>query len=251
MQELQVDPPPAVWGKQPRTEREKLHSELYAARAKDVWNTPEHVNFLVEVASAVMEGTGAEAEPDDAPIGRDEARNVLLSDVPALIALLPRSLTEQLTSSSDPLPPHDSLTSYTVEASGPEPSADPRGGLNEETIARLPELSRSAQDIQSRMDARAEGGRLTAEAAQAQERDRQELAGIESVLRPVYARLRNFFSSGGAAAAGAGGEDIAGVLRAMGHDVEVMHGDESEGDEEYERAPDDRRARVEDAHDDE
>ncbi|TKA48433.1 hypothetical protein B0A54_00568 [Friedmanniomyces endolithicus] len=43
MHELNLDPAPAIWGKEPRTEKEKLHSELYASRAKDVWNTPENI----------------------------------------------------------------------------------------------------------------------------------------------------------------------------------------------------------------
>jgi hypothetical protein len=50
MQELSIDPPPAIWGKEPRTDREKLHAELYAVRAKDLWNTPEICAFSRDAA---------------------------------------------------------------------------------------------------------------------------------------------------------------------------------------------------------
>lgn len=113
MHELALDPPPAVWGKEARTEKEKLHSELYAARAKDLWNTPETSALLTEVASALPPETEA-ADIDDGEIAVNEARHVLLSDTPALIALIPRKFTAQLMSSSDPLPPQDNKTSYTL-----------------------------------------------------------------------------------------------------------------------------------------
>jgi hypothetical protein len=110
-QELNLDPLPGVWGKEARTERETLHAELYAARAKDLWNTPEMTALLNEIASAIPPDTPS-AAVDAGEISREEARHVLLSDVPALIALIPRSYTAQLESSSDPLPPEDSYMSY-------------------------------------------------------------------------------------------------------------------------------------------
>ncbi|KAK4549935.1 hypothetical protein LTR36_005236 [Oleoguttula mirabilis] len=114
MQELAIDPPPAIWGKEPRTEKEKLYSELYATRAKDLWNTPETSALLTEVASALPPDTPS-AEPNSENISLNEARHVLLSDTPALIALLPRDFTTRLTSASDPLPPDNSLSSYLAD----------------------------------------------------------------------------------------------------------------------------------------
>jgi hypothetical protein len=111
LQETNQDAPPGIWGAEPRTEYEKLHCELYALRAKDLWNTPEHSALLVEISSALSDAVSPSV-PDDTAITRREARHVLLTDNPTLIALIPRSLTEQLTSSSDPLPPTDSLESY-------------------------------------------------------------------------------------------------------------------------------------------
>lgn len=111
-QELNLDPPPAIWGKTPRTDTEKLHTELYATRAKDLWNTPEASALLVEVSSALSSEV---PEPPivDTPITLDQSRHVLLTELPPLIALLPRSITAQITSSADPLPPKDDLKSYT------------------------------------------------------------------------------------------------------------------------------------------
>lgn len=114
MQELALDPPPGIWGKEPRTEKEKLYSELHAARAKDLWNTPETSALLTEIASALSPETPP-APPNTAVITSNEARHVLLSDTPALIALLPRHFTARLTSASDPLAPENSLPSYLVD----------------------------------------------------------------------------------------------------------------------------------------
>ena len=114
-QELNLDPPPSIWGKTPRTDSEKLHSETYATRAKDLWNTPEASDLLVEVSSAVSSEV-----PDppvvDRDITLDEGRHILMSDTPTLIALLPRSITAKVTSASDPLPPPTNLPSYTAHS---------------------------------------------------------------------------------------------------------------------------------------
>lgn len=143
-QELNLDPPPAVWGKQPRTDKEKLHSELYAVRAKDLWNTPEASNLLVEVSSALSNQV---PEPPivDKDITLDEARHVLMSDVPALISNLPRSITTKVTSSSDPLPPDDDLPSYTLTS--PSASAS-RGGPPQPAAGRLGTAAENLRELQ-------------------------------------------------------------------------------------------------------
>lgn len=111
MHELDIQPPPGVWGSEPRTEKEKLDCELYATRAKDIWKTPENSALLLEIASALPPDTPS-AKIDDTPIDENLARHVLLSDTPALIALIPRRYTTALQSSSDPLPPKNSYPSY-------------------------------------------------------------------------------------------------------------------------------------------
>lgn len=136
MQELALDPPPAIWGKEARTEKEKLHSELYATRAKDLWNTPETSALLVEVASAVPSETPS-AEVDDSDIATNEARHVLLSDTPSLIALIPRKFTAQILSSSDPLPPVDNNPSYTLTYSPSRPTNTGAPSSRGETLREL------------------------------------------------------------------------------------------------------------------
>lgn len=138
MQELSIDPPPAVWGKSPRTDREKLHAELYATRAKDLWNTPEICDFLVEIASALPPEVQP-AAPDTEEIQLNEARQILLSDTPPLIALIPREYTAQLTSTSDPLPPPTNLASYQT-SSQPHAGSAPRAAAASSAAENLREL---------------------------------------------------------------------------------------------------------------
>ena len=107
--------PKSIWGREPRTEREKFDCELYVHRAKDLWNTPEAISLLVEVAEVVKPKPPAE---DNTPIDLNEARHILLTGESVLIGLIPREYTSMPTSSSDPLPPPRELSSYSLEPSG-------------------------------------------------------------------------------------------------------------------------------------
>lgn len=129
-QELNIDHiPKSVWGKSPPTDRDKFECELYVHSAKDLWNTPEAISFLVEVVeSAKVTPSRKKAQtdttlPSHGPITLDEARHVLLSGVPSLINLIPREYTTMPTSSSDPLPPSDNLPSYDLNPPGYPPGA--------------------------------------------------------------------------------------------------------------------------------
>lgn len=139
MQELSINPPPAIWGKSPRTDREKFHAELYATRAKDLWNTPEICEFLVEIASAIPPEVQP-AAPDTSEITLNEARQILLSDTPPLIALIPRKYTAQLTSTSDPLPPANNNISYEVAARPQQAGAMPRSATASSAADNFREL---------------------------------------------------------------------------------------------------------------
>ncbi|KAI4289569.1 MAG: hypothetical protein L6R35_001165 [Caloplaca aegaea] len=110
-QELNLEnTPQSIWGQTPRTKREHFECEVYVHNAKDLWNTPEAISLLVEVAESVERGPLG--SPLDHDITLDEARHILTSGIPALIDLLPRALTTLHTTSSDPLPPPDNLDSY-------------------------------------------------------------------------------------------------------------------------------------------
>ncbi|KAK3671877.1 hypothetical protein LTR78_008243 [Recurvomyces mirabilis] len=126
MREVNLDPPPAVWGKEPSSEKDELYTELYALRAKDFWNTPEISALLVEVASAVPDGI-APAESNTKEITEAESRHTVLSDVQSAIHILPNSHRDRLTTVFDPLPPLDDLRSYETPGlssrnAGPNPT---------------------------------------------------------------------------------------------------------------------------------
>ncbi|KAJ5774530.1 hypothetical protein N7457_009426 [Penicillium paradoxum] len=104
-QELDVQHvPKQIWGKMPPTGTHELLTELYIARAKDLWNTPEAISLIMEVADS-MSGE----EPYDPPeITLDIARHVILSDIKAVTTHLPNHFVAGRLSSSDPLPPYES-----------------------------------------------------------------------------------------------------------------------------------------------
>ncbi|KAE8375090.1 transcriptional repressor TCF25-domain-containing protein [Aspergillus bertholletiae] len=105
-QELDIQPmPKQIWGKMPPTDAHELLTELYIVRAKDLWNTPEVVSLIVEVADTLVEVE----EPVEPPeITLDIARHVVLSDIPRVTTHLPTRFVSGRISASDPLPPYDS-----------------------------------------------------------------------------------------------------------------------------------------------
>ncbi|RDW60363.1 transcriptional repressor TCF25 family protein [Aspergillus mulundensis] len=127
-QELDIQPmPKRIWGKLPPTDGHELFTELYIARTKDLWNTPEVVSLLVEVADTLTEGD----EPIEPPeITLDIARHVVLSDVPLVTTHLPTRFVSGRISASDPLPPYESEAFR--QQSDPTPSY----------LSRVPEAER-------------------------------------------------------------------------------------------------------------
>ncbi|SMY29636.1 unnamed protein product [Zymoseptoria tritici ST99CH_1A5] len=110
LQELNQTPSPGIWGAQTRTDHENLLTELYAIRAKDIWNSADALAFLLETCAAVQRDVVPPAAPDTREISRNEARHVLLCDEPKFIELIPRKLSQMLESTGDPLPPEDRIT---------------------------------------------------------------------------------------------------------------------------------------------
>lgn len=213
-QELNLDPPPAVWGKQPRTDSEKLHTELYATRAKDIWNTPEASHLLAEVSSAMITQM-PEPSVVDKQITLDEARHVLMSDVPALISHLPRSITTKITSSSDPLPPDDDLTSYTpTQSSSSLRGASSRpgaGGLGSaaENLRELQGLYRFFADLFPWFDPNGEDNEARPQPTEDEiERRIQESGVSEELVVQRTQRLMELQTSLMAATDRVAGEDI-------------------------------------------
>lgn len=110
--------PPSIWGTEPRTARETFDCETYVLGAKDLWNTPENIQFLVEVVEYASKNPSPPVCNN--PTTLSEARHLLLTGNPQLIALLPRSFTSMPSSASDPLPPPDNIESYSTAP--PQPS---------------------------------------------------------------------------------------------------------------------------------
>ena len=117
---LDISPlPRALWAKIPTTDAEKLYTELYVTGAKDLWNTPETTSLIAEVAETLPHYKAIISKSTPAPkleISLEEARHIMLLEIPSLIALLPRKFTNMSTSSSDVLPPPDSLSDLTQRA---------------------------------------------------------------------------------------------------------------------------------------
>lgn len=120
--ELQINPiPPSIWGKQPPNQHEDLASKLYVSRAKDIWNKPESMALLLDVARSVELGhTQPNLEPP-IPMFEQQApvRHVILLDKHEFTSLLPNIPTSEQLKQSDPFSPLDNLPSYNAE---PPPS---------------------------------------------------------------------------------------------------------------------------------
>ena len=157
-QELNIDHiPKSIWGKEPRSVREKFDSGVYITRAKDLWNTPEAISLLVEVVESVDNAPGGGV--NDAEISLNETRHVLLSDTPALMSLLPRGSISFDSSAFDPLPPPDNLPSYT--AAGPSDQHDDSSSSStQEPTAAVNQNSGSTNETQQLRGIRALLGRI-------------------------------------------------------------------------------------------
>ena len=107
-QELDIDPlPKSVWGRAPKSDRDRLSTESYAQRAKDLWNTPGALALLKQAAQSVLVEEVHESGHSETPVTLDETRHLLLSNKPPLMALMPREFSRLTTSASDPIPPTD------------------------------------------------------------------------------------------------------------------------------------------------
>ncbi|KAI9852867.1 MAG: hypothetical protein M1838_004426 [Thelocarpon superellum] len=106
--------PPSVWGCEPRTENEQLFAAMYVRSAKDLWTPPEATALLMEVAGISETVLTPAPVREPSAILVFEARQALLTDDPTIIQLLPRALTDQVNFASDPLPPSDSIPSYSA-----------------------------------------------------------------------------------------------------------------------------------------
>lgn len=126
---LEISPlPKSLWGKTPSTDAEKLYTELYITRAKDLWATPETTALLVEVAETLDSYQQLLDNTAPAPrleISLEDARHILLLDIPALIALIPRNFRSLPTAQYDVLPPPSSADDAGLTARAPATADGP------------------------------------------------------------------------------------------------------------------------------
>jgi hypothetical protein len=139
---LEISPiPKSVWGKEPNGDHQELLCQLYVPHVKDLWNTTEATSLLVEVCYSLEEPLGTGDPYWLADINElDLARRVILSDDRDLLALLNPRVKARYTSTFDPLPPDNSISSYST-SSGSQVSHD--AGPNQ--IRLLAELEQLRQ----------------------------------------------------------------------------------------------------------
>ena len=143
--------PMAIWGAQPRSERESLECEVFVHGSKDIWNTQENISFLVKaLEGADMSVLHPPPETQNAPITLNEARHVLLSGVPSLIGLIPLKYTSMPITSSDPFTPPDNLTSYSIGLDTTDPTRIFPGFLR--NLDGLPNLLRQMHGLEDGVD---------------------------------------------------------------------------------------------------
>lgn len=130
-QELDIQPiPKRIWGKMPPAQSHELLAELYITRTKDLWNSPELVSLIVEVADTLIDAE----EPAEPPeITLDIARHVILSDMRNVLSLVPTRFLSSRIIDYDPLPPQTSEASQ-----GQGNPSQQQGGL----LSRLAQLVR-------------------------------------------------------------------------------------------------------------
>ncbi|KAF2997300.1 hypothetical protein E8E13_001187 [Curvularia kusanoi] len=147
--ELDISPiPKPVWGKEPIDDFQELLTQLYAPRAKDLWNTTEGTSLLVEICYSFDEPLSDGADPYwlQSINELDLARHVILTDDQSLISLIDTKVKEQYTSVSDPLPPVNNNASYdasSISGARGQRSTSDRNAL----LSDLEDLRRYFQSI--------------------------------------------------------------------------------------------------------
>lgn len=117
--EIDLDAPKSIWGAEPATNSDRLFTEMYILQAKDLWNTPEATSLLMEVAHTI-ENPDHSKTPllSDLKMDIDVVRFVYLDNRRELMSLVPSNILHRSNNSdSDPLPPYDNIISYSSQES--------------------------------------------------------------------------------------------------------------------------------------
>ncbi|KAI0395025.1 hypothetical protein F5Y17DRAFT_425700 [Xylariaceae sp. FL0594] len=111
---LNLDVPRAIWGTQARDSHEELFVQLYIHQTKSLWDNAQALSLLKEVAS---EAKKSDLQTFGFPpiVGRNVARFVYLDNTPALMSFVPDGLLDTSPNwEFDPIPPlkDDNIFSY-------------------------------------------------------------------------------------------------------------------------------------------
>ncbi|KAI9727084.1 MAG: hypothetical protein M1828_007285 [Chrysothrix sp. TS-e1954] len=121
--------PPEIWGSLPDSPQQKLRVDYYMTFSLDLWRNKDAQDVLKHAVSQCRSNDDRlRHQIDMIPI--NEARHIILTDKRELITQLPKHFLDAVGSSSDPLPPSDSIDSYTL----PGPAA---AGYNRQDIVHL------------------------------------------------------------------------------------------------------------------
>lgn len=158
---IETDLPRVLWGLLPpdTDPLQPVLSELYVARTADLWKDPAATQLLLEVASTLFLLPKTAILKPTTEVPEDVARHVLMTDVPAVTALLPRDWTRRDSPAYDPLPPADQLRSYSVDVPDTAPGAV-EAALPQRTLLRefftslLPHLDHPAAEVPGDADIR-------------------------------------------------------------------------------------------------
>lgn len=113
---LGLDVPKSLWAIFPRDDDERLYTELYVHLTKDLWNKPDIVALLAEVAK-VIPRPDFESLPPAPKVSLGTARFVYLDNTPELMAHVPRGMLHVAPNFDfDPLPPPKEQNTFSHEA---------------------------------------------------------------------------------------------------------------------------------------
>lgn len=115
-QELNLDTPPSIWGISADSNARSFWVKLYVYQTKELWNNPQAIGLLQDVAKHLDKVDVSALPSDDPPPDLGATRLVYLEGQTSLMAVAPRELLDrQPNYEFDPLPPPQEENIFTSE----------------------------------------------------------------------------------------------------------------------------------------
>lgn len=113
-QELNLDTPPSIWGINADSDSRTFWTKLYIYQVKDLWNNPQAIGLLQDVAKSIAKVDVSGLPADDSPADIGVTRLAYLDGQTSLLAVAPRELLDrQPNYEFDPLPPPEEENIFT------------------------------------------------------------------------------------------------------------------------------------------